>query len=150
MRAAWIMLGLFACAGTPALAQVNKWVDEKGRVHYGDKPPASSAAGKGQAQNVPQPKGPQKAKPLPVQPKFHVPGDPLVERMREHEERRQNERLTAECWNSGGSNCNESGTIFEMRQAETKPAPATKPNPREPLPADFCKRNPRVAGCEKP
>ena len=33
---------LLALAGPAASAQVYKWVDEKGRVHYGEKPPAGS------------------------------------------------------------------------------------------------------------
>lgn len=31
-------------AASPAWAQVYKWVDEQGRTHYGEKPPASKAA----------------------------------------------------------------------------------------------------------
>src|SRR5689334_23079425 len=31
-------------AAAPAWAQVYKWVDEQGRTHYGEKPPASKAA----------------------------------------------------------------------------------------------------------
>ena len=37
------MLGA-ALAATPAWAQVYKWVDEQGRTHYGEKPPAKGAA----------------------------------------------------------------------------------------------------------
>lgn len=38
------------CAGTPALAQVYKWVDEKGVTQYGQRPPADN---KGQKMNLP-------------------------------------------------------------------------------------------------
>jgi hypothetical protein len=41
MRALVLFLGLFACAGAPA--QVYKWTDEKGVVHYGDKPNSPNA-----------------------------------------------------------------------------------------------------------
>ena len=33
-----------AVAGAPANAQVYKWVDEKGRTHYGEKPPEGTKA----------------------------------------------------------------------------------------------------------
>lgn len=33
---------ILALAGSPAWAQIYKWVDEKGRVQYGEKPPAGA------------------------------------------------------------------------------------------------------------
>lgn len=157
MRSAYLLLGLLAvCAGTPALAQVNKWVDEKGQVQYGDRPPAKQSSGAAQLQKAP-PKDPRKAapgKPLPVQPKNYVPGDPLVQRMKENDQRKQVDRATSECWRSGGSDCDDPGAIRHKLEAEAKAKaaaakkPATqKPASREPLPADFCKRNPKVQGC---
>ena len=146
MRSASMLLVLmFCCAVMPAGAQVNKWVDEKGREQSGDKPPASSAAKSLPTQKTAPVVNPKKP---PPQPKYHVPGDPLVERMRENEERREQERLTAKCWKENLGDCNESGVIYEIRQEEKKAAAATqKPNPREPLPPDFCKRNPKVEAC---
>ena len=50
MRCASMLLVLtVCCAAMPAAAQVNKWVDEKGLVQYGDKPPV----GKGHVQKPP-------------------------------------------------------------------------------------------------
>ena len=75
MRNFWMLLGVvMACAASPALAQVNKWVDEKGRVQYGDQPPTGKA--------VVKPASAPKTSPVvnpnkpPPQPKLHVPGDP--------------------------------------------------------------------------
>ena len=147
MRNFWMLLGVvMACAVSPALAQVNKWVDEKGRVQYGDQPPTGKT--------VVKPASAPKTSPVvnpnkpPPQPKLHVPGDPLVERLRENEERRERERLTAKCWKEELGDCNESGKIYEMKVEEKKAAAAAqKPNAREPLSPDFCKRNPKVEGC---
>ncbi len=38
MRLAALLLA--ACIALPAAAQVHKWIDDQGRVHYGDRPPA--------------------------------------------------------------------------------------------------------------
>lgn len=158
MRRLGIVLGLIAWSlPLAAPAQVNKWVDEKGRVQYGDRPPAKQSSGAVQLQKAP-PKEPRKAapgKPLPEQPKNHVPGDPLVERMKENEQRKQVDRATSECWRSGGADCDDQAAIRANLDAEAraraaaakKPAAAQKPAQREPLPADFCKRNPKVQGC---
>lgn len=159
MRSAYILLGLLAvCAGMPALAQVNKWVDEKGQVQYGDRPPAQKSSGSTQLQKAP-PSNTSKAaskKPVPlaVQPKLAVPGDPLIERMKANEERKQIESASADCWRSGGSDCDDPGAMRYKLDAEAKAKaaaakkPATqKPASREPLPADFCARNPKVQGC---
>ncbi len=149
MRCASMLLVLtVCCAAMPAAAQVNKWVDEKGRVQYGDKPPV----GKGQVQkppvNAPAPAKAPAGKPLAVQPKLHVPGDPLVARMHENEERKQREAVTAKCWTTGQEDCNEPDTIRQMMAQEKKASAAPpKPNPREPPPDDFCKRNPKVEAC---
>lgn len=35
---------VLACAAFPAAAEVYKWVDSEGKVHYGDTPPAKGAA----------------------------------------------------------------------------------------------------------
>lgn len=146
MRRASMLLVMTAClAAMPVAAQVNKWVDEKGRVQYGDKPPANQASKSLQTQKSAPVVNPKKP---PPQPKFHVPGDPLVERMRENEERRERERLTAKCWKEELGECNEAGVIYQIGQAEKKAAAAAqKPNPREPLPPDFCQRNPKVEAC---
>lgn len=34
-----LLCGMLSCAALAAQAQVFKWVDEKGRTHYGEKPP---------------------------------------------------------------------------------------------------------------
>lgn len=158
MRKVTVVSGLvMLCFVSSAYAQVNKWVDEKGQVQYGDRPPAKQSSGSVQLQKAP-PKEPRKAapgKPLPVQPKNHVPGDPLVERMKQNEQRKQVERATSECWRSSGPDCDDQGAIREKLDAEArakaaaakKPAAAQKPAQREPLSADFCKRNPRVEAC---
>lgn len=149
MRSAWMLLVLMVCcAGAPALAQVNKWVDEKGRVQYGDRPPANQA----QVQKPPaipvKPRQAAPGKPLPVQPKYHVPGDPLVERMKAGEERKRREDVTQRCWRNSSGDCADPDAISELMQEEKKAAAAArKPNSREPLTADFCKRNPGVEGC---
>lgn len=39
MKASAFLVALAAVVALPAAAQVYKWVDEKGRVHYGEKPP---------------------------------------------------------------------------------------------------------------
>lgn len=159
MRRLGIVLGLIAWSlPLAAPAQVNKWVDEKGRVQYGDRPPVQQSSGAAQPQKVPTPKqakSTRPAKPLPVQPKNHVPGDPLVERLRQNEERKEFERLSAECWRNDGSDCNDPGALRYKREEEArakaaaakKTAAAPKPAQREPLSADFCKRNPRVEAC---
>ena len=43
MKSAFLLLGLAAIAGL-AIAQQYKWVDENGRVRYGDVPPAGAKA----------------------------------------------------------------------------------------------------------
>lgn len=43
MKPALLLAGLLALA-LPATAQVAKWVDAQGRVHYGDRPPAGKGA----------------------------------------------------------------------------------------------------------
>lgn len=158
MRRLGIVLGLIAWSlPLAAPAQVNKWVDEKGRVQYGDRPPAKQSSGAVQLQKAP-PKDTRKAapgKPLPVQPRNHVPGDPLVERMKQNEERKQVERATADCWRSGGPDCDDQGAIRGKLDEEArakaaaakKTAAAQKPAQREPLSSDFCKRNPKVEAC---
>lgn len=150
MRYASMLLVLaVGFAAMPAAAQVTKWVDEKGRVQYSDKPPAGNTA-KSPPKSVPTQKTAPVVNPKkpPPQPKYHVPGDPLVERMRENEERRERERLTAKCWKENLGECNEAGVIYQIGQAEKKAAAEVqKPNPREPLPPDFCKRNPKVEAC---
>lgn len=148
MRNFWLFLGwLAACAVTPALAQVNKWVDEKGRVQYGDQPPTGKAAVKPASTPKSSPAvNPNKP---PPQPRLHVPGDPLVERLKESEARRDRERLSAKCWKEERGDCNESGMIHEMKAEEKKAAAtAQKANVREPLSSDFCKRNPKVEACQ--
>ncbi len=152
MRRASMLLLMTAClAAMPVAAQVSKWVDEQGRVQYGDKPPAGKPVKSTTLQKAPA--GAKPNKPVPPQPKFHVPGDPLVQRLRDNEERRERERLTAKCWKEGTANCADSGIIDEMLMTERKAAAAAKkaeakPIPREPLSPDFCKRNPRVEGCQ--
>lgn len=149
MRSAWMLLVLMSgCAVMPALAQVNKWVDDKGRVQYGDQPPANKA----QAQKPPAtPAKPRQAppgKPLPEQPKNYVPGDPLIERLKANEERQQRENVRAKCWKISADDCADPETIRQMMEQEKKAAAkAQKPNLREPLSPDFCKRNPKVEGC---
>jgi len=153
-----IVLGLIIWSlPLAAPAQVNKWVDENGRVQYGDRPPAKQPPGTVQLQKAPpkDTRKPAPGKPLPVQPKIYVPGDPLVQRMKENEERKQVERASSECWRSGGPDCEDQATIRHKLDEEAKaraaaakkPAAAQKPAAREPLPADFCKRNPKVEGC---
>ena len=134
MRNFWMLLGVvMACAASPALAQVNKWVDEKGRVQYGDQPPTGKT--------VVKPASAPKTSPVvnpnkpPPQPKLHVPGDPLVERLRENEERRVRERLAAKCWKEELGDCNESGKIYEMKVEEKKRLPQR----RSPMPASRCR-----------
>jgi hypothetical protein len=152
MRRLGIVLGLIAWSlPLAAPAQVNKWVDEKGRVQYGDRPPAKQSSGAVQLQKAP-PKDTRKAapgKPLPVQPKNHVPGDPLVQRMKENEQRKQVEQASAECWRSGGPDCEDPAAMRHKldEEAKARAAATKKPAAREPLPADFCKRNPKVEGC---
>jgi hypothetical protein len=152
MRKVLLLLGVMVLgAGMPAAGQVNKWVDEKGRVQYGDKPPAGKPVQSTTLQKAPA--GAKPNKPVPPQPKFHVPGDPLVQRMHDNEERRERERLTAQCWKEGVADCADSGVIDEKLMAQRKAAAAAKkaeakPAPREPLSADFCKRNPKVEGCQ--
>jgi hypothetical protein len=152
MRGVLLLLGLMVLvAGTPASAQVNKWVDEKGRVQYGDKPPPGKSVKPTTVQKAPP--GPPPKKSVPPQPKFHVPGDPLVQRMYDNEARRERERVTAQCWKQGVANCADSGIIDEILIEQRKAAAAAKkteakPIPREPLSPDFCKRNPRVEGCQ--
>jgi hypothetical protein len=149
-----MLIGVFA---TPVFAQITKNVDEKGRVTYSDKPAAGSAAKGGQTVNAAPASGqappPQKkGVPLAVQPKNHVPGDPLIDRMHENEERRVRERVTAECWRQKSADCTDEWAIKEMVAAERKAQAAKEPKPkpavREPLPADFCQRNPRVEACQ--
>lgn len=53
MRAHLVALVL-ALAAPAAMAQVYKWVDEKGRVQYGDKPPAGANATPIEPPPVPQ------------------------------------------------------------------------------------------------
>jgi glutaredoxin len=38
-----LLLALFAALSLPALAQVYKWTDSTGKVHYGDQPPEDTA-----------------------------------------------------------------------------------------------------------
>ena len=82
MRAVWMMLGLLAvCTVTPVLAQINKWVDENGRVHYGDRPPANKPSTTVQIQKSPPPTVQNEAssvapgKPSAEQPKAGAAGD---------------------------------------------------------------------------
>lgn len=151
-----IMIGFWA---TPVFAQIAKNVDEKGRVTYSDKSAASSAAKSGQAVNAEPASAktpPQQARsvPLAVQPKNHVPGDPLVAKMHESEERRMRERVTIECWRQKSADCSDDWAIQERVAAERKAQASRQPKPvpvvREPLPADFCQRNPRVESCQPP
>ena len=158
MRNVWIMLALIIAGAAPALAQVEKWVDDKGRVHYGDKPPSAKQSGSVQMQKAPQAPASGKAsakvkQPVaaPIQPKYAVSGDPLVARMKANEEHKQRESATASCWKYKAEDCTDPETIRVIMQADTKGAAAkpvaSKPATREALPADFCKRNPRVPGC---
>lgn len=138
-----------------AVAQITKSVDDKGRVTYTDQ----SAAKRGSVQRVqvPTSRAAQKPKALPPQPKFHVPGDPMIQRLRDNEDRKLREKAAAECWRRGADECHESDVIHnyvaeEKRRQALKPtaksAADTKPK-REPLTQDFCKRNPRIDGCDK-
>jgi hypothetical protein len=149
------VLGL--CLGVmPAFAQITRSVDEQGRVTYSDKPaPGSAAKGAPAAGTVPAPARPPPQKPgtpLAVQPKYHVPGDPLVAKMHENEERRLRERIVAECWRERRADCTEEWVIREQvmaeRRAQQQKAPKPAPVVREPLPPDFCQRNPRVEACQ--
>lgn len=152
MRTVLLLLGVMVLGtGTPVSAQVTKWVDEKGRVQYGDRPPADKSVKSTPVQKAPP--GAKQKKPVPPQPKFHVPGDPLVQRMYDNEARRERERVTAQCWKEGVANCADSGIIDEILMEQRKAAAAAKkkeekPIPREPLSPDFCKRNPKVEGCQ--
>lgn len=139
----------------PAVAQVSRWVDEKGRVQYGDKPPTGKPA-----QTVVKEKS--ATQPQPAQKKFvyvpvprQDPGDPLVARMRDNEERRERERMTLVCAKGGGQDCSRDVVTRMMKEeaeANKKKKPAKKPEPppikREPLTPEFCKRHPKVDGCK--
>jgi hypothetical protein len=39
----WLFTLLFCASGPPAAAEVYKWTDAEGRVHFGDRPPQSGA-----------------------------------------------------------------------------------------------------------
>jgi hypothetical protein len=51
----WVLAVSMACANDDAFAEVFRWVDEQGRVHYGDRQPASSST-KSERVKVPAPK----------------------------------------------------------------------------------------------
>lgn len=159
MRPVHVLLFTAACGLVfPASAQITKSVDEKGRVIYSDQPAAGNTKGGKPVPNTPA-SGPasvqqKKGVPLAVQPKYHVYGDPLIAKMQANEERRQRERITASCWKQQNSDadCTDDWTIKQMMVADTKARQAKEPKPkpvaREPLPPDFCKRNPRVEACQ--
>lgn len=154
MRKFLILLACGLCGIVfAASAQINRSVDEKGRVVYSDQPAAGNVKGgkpvlsspaSGQA---PQKKG----VPLAVQPTYPVYGDPLIAKMRENEERRVRERVTEECWRQKTADCTDEWAIKRMVDEDVKARVAKEPKPkpvvREPLPPDFCKRNPRVEAC---
>lgn len=158
MRPVHALLATAVCVlAFPAWAQITKSVDEKGRVIYSDQPAAGNTKGGKPVPNTPA-SGPapvqqKKGVPLAVQPKYHVYGDPLIAKMHENEERRQRERITADCWKrQGDADCTDDWTIKQMMVADTKARLAKEPKPkpvvREQLPPDFCQRNPRVEACQ--
>lgn len=158
MRPVHVLLATAVCIlALPAAAQITKSVDEKGRVIYSDQPAAGNTKGGKPVPNTlasgPAPVQQKKGVPLAVQPKYHVYGDPLIAKMHENEERRQRERITASCWKQqGDADCTDDWTIKQMMVADAKARQAKEPKPkpvvREPLPPDFCQRNPRVEACQ--
>jgi hypothetical protein len=157
MRVQPAVIALSLCvAMSPASAQITKSVDDKGRVTYSDPAAGGNAKGAKPVNAAPAtgsaPPPQKKGVPLAVQPRYHVPGDPLIARMHENEERRVRERVVAECWRQQSGDCNDEWAIKERVAAERKAQAAQAPKPapavREPLPADFCQRNPRVEACQ--
>ena len=59
-----LLLLVLAVAAMPAAAQIYKWVDEKGKVQYGEKPPAGAKAQPLRGEATPQTGTPRPAEDL--------------------------------------------------------------------------------------
>lgn len=80
------LLLILALAASPAWAQIYRWVDEKGRVQYGEKPPAGA---KSTPLRPPQPPG-------AAQPPRDVAGQEQDFRRRQLERGQEEERQAGE------------------------------------------------------
>jgi len=92
---------LFALAALGANAQVYKWTDEKGQVHYGEQPPPEA---KTTTINVPPPASPgaPPAAPAADKPKAAEPGDRVgYNTPKDKAERCKYEKQQLEVINSG-------------------------------------------------
>lgn len=67
MRAAWLLAAVLVVADTPA-AEVYKWTDAKGVVHYGSQPPADVQAERQKVRGA--------GEPTPVPATTDAPADP--------------------------------------------------------------------------
>lgn len=153
MKIAWITLGLLAvCAAAPASAQINKWVDENGRVHYGDRPPANKPSTTVQIQKSP-PMATNEApnattgKPSVEPPKAGAAGDPQIDAVKAKEVQKQRERLIVECKNNRGINCDSPETVKQMQNEDTPLTAEQRRSQRNEPQSDFCSRNPKIPGC---
>ena len=154
MRVAWVALGLLAvCAAAPVPAQINKWVDENGRVHYGDRPPANKPSTTVQIQKSPPATVQNEAssvapgKPSAEQPKAGAAGDSPIDRMKAEQAQKQRERLIAECKNNRGINCDSPEAVKQMLRDDTPQTAEQQRGQRNAPPSDFCARNPKTPGC---
>ena len=88
--ASFVMLGFFVLYSEGATAEVYKWVDEEGIVHYSDNPPQNAESERVQLPSTPGPKG--------------DPSEALRRRLEQAEkatERRSEERLAASAAKEG-------------------------------------------------
>ncbi len=153
MKITWITLGLLAvCTAAPAPAQINKWVDENGRVHYGDRPPANKPSTTIQIQKSPptaRNEAPNAAtgKPSVEPPKAGAAGDPPVDPAKAQEAQKQRERLIVECKNNRGINCDNPEAVKQMQSDDTPQTAEQRRSKRNEPQSDFCARNPKIPGC---
>ena len=86
----WPILFVLCLAGGPALAEIYRWVDSAGRVHYGERPPTENAE---RVQLRPSPS--DSARDLPSESERRVRQQRMLESY-EYERERKAERQAAE------------------------------------------------------
>lgn len=77
---------LLLLSSTTAFAALNKWVDEKGEVHYSDAPPPANVKSKTLRSNVPTP--PSETAPASAVPAATAPAGPKTIAEREAEQKK--------------------------------------------------------------
>jgi hypothetical protein len=108
---------------TPALAQVYKWVDERGVTHYGERPPQGR-----KASEVPNKLGspggggpaPSDAPPQSSAPKTDAAGEQRPETARREEQCRQQRELLARLKQSPQTTAEHYGAIARQQKIVTE------------------------------